>query len=91
MDSFGKKWESGHLSKGEKSLKSLVLHNDNINSFEYVIETLCAVCNHDDIQAEQCAFLTHFTGRCQLKVGTKQELLNIQQQLINKNLSVTID
>ncbi|MCW3805958.1 ATP-dependent Clp protease adaptor ClpS [Plebeiibacterium marinum] len=91
MDSFGKKWKSDHLSKGKESIKSLVLHNDNVNSFEFVIEALVDVCNHDDIQAEQCAFLTHFTGRCQVKRGTKQELTPIKQQLANKNLSVTID
>ncbi len=91
MESFGKKWKSSRLSNDGHSLKSLVLHNDDINSFDGVIDALCEVCEHDDIQAEQCAFITHFTGKCQIKIGTIEELKPIQKQLLDKKLSVTID
>lgn len=91
MESFGKKWKSSRLSKDRYLLKSLTLHNDDINSFEFVIDTLCEVCEHNDIQAEQCAFITHFSGKCQIKIGTIEELKPIQQQLLDKKLSVTID
>ncbi len=92
MVAFGKKWKkSSHLSKGEGNDKILVLHNDNINSFDYVINSLCEVCGHDDIQAEQCAFLTHFKGQCDIKKGTVDELVPLKSKLINKNLSVSID
>ncbi len=91
MESFGKKWKSDRLSKNKQQLKSLTLHNDDINSFEFVIETLCELCEHGDIQAEQCAFLTHFTGKCQIKIGTKEELTPIQKQLQDKKLSVTLE
>ncbi len=90
MVAFGKEWESGHLSKGDSKSKMLLLHNDNINSFDYVINSLCEVCDHDDVQAEQCAFITHFTGKCQIKIGTVEELLPLKNRLLTKNLSVTI-
>jgi ATP-dependent Clp protease adaptor protein ClpS len=91
MESFSKKWESDPLSKGESSRKSLTLHNDNINSFDFVIDSLREICEHDEVQAEQCAFLTHFTGKCQIKLGPEGELMPLKEKLSSKNLSVTID
>jgi len=91
MESFGKKWKSGHLSDSKKQQKSLVLHNDNINSFDYVIDQLCEICEHDNIQAEQCAFITHFKGKCQIKVGSAEELRPYRDILSSKKLHVTID
>lgn len=91
MVAFGKEWESGRLSKNKGNQRLLVLHNDNVNSFDYVINCLCEVCDHDAIQAEQCAFLTHFKGKCQVKVGELDDLLLLQNRLKNKNLNVSID
>lgn len=91
MESFSKKSENEHLSKGGRPQLSLVLHNDNVNSFDYVIDSLCEICEHDDIQAEQCAMLTHFTGKCQIKIGSKEELIPYKDQLSSKKLLVTID
>ena len=90
MEAFGKHWESGHLRKGDRKHKTLMLYNDNINSFEHVIDSLCEVCDHDDIQAEQCAFLTHFKGSCEIKVGSVDELVPLKDRLLNKNLTVSI-
>lgn len=91
MVSFGKKkeWEDSWGSEDE--FKWLILHNDNINTFDYVIETLCEVCHHDEIQAEQCALITHYKGKCDIKKGSIDELLPIRDTLIQKELSVTID
>ncbi|SMO66741.1 ATP-dependent Clp protease adaptor protein ClpS [Saccharicrinis carchari] len=91
MVASGKEWESGRLNKNNGCNKILVLHNDNINSFEYVIDCLCEICDHDGIQAEQCAILTHFTGKCQIKIGELDELAPLQNQLTDKNLVVSID
>ncbi|MGQ1783497.1 MULTISPECIES: ATP-dependent Clp protease adaptor ClpS [unclassified Saccharicrinis] len=90
MVAFGKKWKKDGLSKSNGKQKMLVLHNDSVNSFDYVIETLCEVCDHDDIQAEQCAFLTHFKGQCEIKVGVVDELIPLKDRLLNKNLTVSI-
>ncbi len=87
-------------SKSKKSIKTsdikkggsnLILHNDSINSFNHVIDTLCEVCNHNEAQAEQCAFITHHKGKCDIKKGSREELIVIKEKLINRKLSVTID
>ncbi len=91
MDSFDKKWERGFISNGSKESSSLVLHNDDVNSFDYVIESLCEICNHESLQAEQCAFITHFKGKCQIKRGSLDELRSLKERLSVRNLLVTID
>jgi ATP-dependent Clp protease adaptor protein ClpS len=69
----------------------LTLHNDNVNSFDFVMETLIEVCEHDDIQAEQCTFLAHHKGQIDVKKGTIQYLEPYQLELINRGLKATID
>lgn len=53
----------------EENERSLMLINDDINSFDHVINSLVEVCGHDKIQAEQCAVLTHIKGGCIIKVS----------------------
>jgi len=69
----------------------LILHNDDKNTFDFVIENLIEVCNHDELQAEQCAFITHFKGKCDVKKGDVNTLKPMKDKLISKGLSVTID
>ena len=52
----------------------IVLHNDDVNTFDHVIDTLIRVCKHDDLQAEQCAILVHYKGKCTVKTGSLDEL-----------------
>ncbi len=91
MNSFDKRWKSNFLSNRDEKNNSLVLHNDEINSFDYVIESLCEICDHEIIQAEQCAFITHFTGKCQIKRGSLDELQPLRESLSGRKLHVTID
>ena len=69
----------------------LVLYNDDVNSFEFVIETLIEICGHDTLQAEQCAYITHYNGKCDVKKGTYFSLKPLKDQLITKGLSVVIE
>ena len=48
----------------------LILYNDDINTFDFVIESLVEVCGHEFEQAEQCALIAHFKGRCIVKSGS---------------------
>jgi len=73
------------------SLYSIILHNDDVNSFEYVAMTLVEVCDHDIIQAEQCTYITHFNGKCDIKTGSFSSLEPIKTKLISKGLSATIE
>ncbi|NOU48499.1 MAG: ATP-dependent Clp protease adaptor ClpS [Bacteroidales bacterium] len=72
-------------------LKQLVLLNDDVNTFDFVIETLVEVCHHTPEQAETCAFIVHFKGKCAVKSGSKKELLPYFRTLSNRNLTVEID
>ncbi|MDD2635286.1 MAG: ATP-dependent Clp protease adaptor ClpS [Bacteroidales bacterium] len=69
----------------------LILYNDNTNTFDYVISCLIEVCDHDIIQAEQCAFITHHKGKCDIKKGDYKSLKPMRITLIDKGLKVTID
>ena len=69
----------------------LTLHNDDHNSFEFVIECLIEVCGHEHTQAEQCALITHFKGKCEIKSGTFNSLKPLKEELVNKGLGVTIE
>ena len=68
----------------------IVLHNDDVNTFDHVIETLIRVCKHDAIQAEQCALLVHYKGKCTVKTGTLEELKPQCTALLDARLSAEI-
>lgn len=70
---------------------NLILHNDDHNSFEFVIECLIDICKHQPEQAEQCAFITHFKGKCDIKQGSFESLKPTKDELITRGLNVTID
>jgi len=91
MVSFSKRSEEHNMKGDGSDIRTLTLHNDNDNSFDHVIDTLCEVCEHDAIQAEQCAMLTHYKGSCQIMIGEVDDLLPIKEQLISERLIVTID
>lgn len=69
----------------------LVLHNDEVNTFEFVMDTLVEVCNHTSTQAEQCAMITHYKGKCEVLTGEKNELKEIKDELITRGLKATIE
>jgi len=69
----------------------LTLHNDEINTFEFVINALMEICMHEKVQAEQCAYLTHQKGQCDIKKGNKNFLKAMRDQLIIRGLNVTIE
>jgi len=70
---------------------NLILHNDEHNTFDHVIESLIEVCEHENYQAEQCAFITHYKGKCDVKKGEFQKLSFLKNKLNSKGLTVTID
>lgn len=69
----------------------LILHNDDFNTFDFVIETLVEVCDHEPEQAEQSAYIVHFKGKCSVKKGTYEYLKPRYDVMRNKLLTVTID
>ena len=68
----------------------IVLHNDDVNTFDHVIDTLIRVCNHDELQAEQCALLVHYKGKCTGKTGSIEELTPQCSALLDAGLSAEL-
>ena len=68
----------------------IVLYNDDVNTFDHVIDTLIRVCQHTAEQAEQCAILVHYKGKCAVKTGAYDELKPQCTQLLEAGLSAEI-
>jgi ATP-dependent Clp protease adaptor protein ClpS len=69
----------------------LVLHNDDYHTFDYVIDALMQICDHDLLQAEQCTQLIHYKGKCDVKKGSFSYLRPMKNALVQKDLKATID
>ena len=70
--------------------KDLIVFNDDVNSFDHVIATLIKVCKHTEIQAEQCTWIIHYKGKCQVKRGVFEKLEPICTALLDRGLSAEI-
>ncbi|UOX32892.1 ATP-dependent Clp protease adaptor ClpS [Flavobacterium sediminilitoris] len=68
----------------------IILYNDDVNTFDHVINTLVRVCNHEALQAEQCALLVHYKGQCAVKTGNYEELIPYCSSLLEAGLSAEI-
>ena len=68
----------------------IVLYNDDVNTFDHVIDTLIRVCKHTAEQAEQFAILVHYKGKCTVKTGHFDELKPQCTQLLEAGLSAEI-
>ena len=73
------------------SEKFLVLHNDDYHTFDYVIDALINIFEHDTVQAEQCTLLVHYKGKCDIKKGSYAFLKPMKNALIQRELNATID
>ncbi len=74
----------------KKSNNEIVLFNDDVNTFDHVINCLVVICQHSREQAEQCAWIVHLKGKCVVKVGSFNVLLPICVSLLDKGLSAEI-
>ncbi len=68
----------------------IVLYNDDVNTFDHVIDTLIRVCRHTAEQAEQCSIIVHYNGKCTVKTGEFSELKPQCTQLLEAGLSAEI-
>lgn len=76
-------------SLGEQS--QLIVYNDDINTFDWVIESLMEICNHGYIQAEQLAMLVHFKGKATVKTSTHDQLSPMKDALVERGISAVIE
>jgi len=90
------------MSPSEKTLEELsvntkkenkhqiILFNDEVNTFDFVIDALIDVCDHNLEQAEQCAMITHYNGKCGVKTGNIKDLKPRCNKLLELGLSASI-
>lgn len=78
------------FSTEEAQNYELVLFNDDVNTFDWVIVSLIEVCEHTVEQAEQCAIITHHKGKCGVKSGSYEELEPQCSSLLQRGLSAEI-
>ncbi|PTX59438.1 ATP-dependent Clp protease adaptor protein ClpS [Kordia periserrulae] len=68
----------------------IVLYNDDVNTFDHVIETLIYACDHTAEQAEQCSIIVHYKGKCTVKTGDYEDLKPRCSKLLEAGLSAEI-
>jgi ATP-dependent Clp protease adaptor protein ClpS len=69
----------------------LILENDDYNSFDWVITCLIKICEHEEDQANQCAHIVHFNGKCDVKYGDYDTISTMKEKLKTAGLSVTME
>lgn len=69
----------------------LILYNDDVNTFDWVIESLISICCHERTQAEQCSIIIHNNGKCAVKEGRFDKLRPMCEALLDRGLSATIE
>lgn len=71
-------------------LMDLVVFNDDVNTFDHVINTLIKVCKHTHEQAEQCTMLIHFKGKCTVKNGSFEFLKPMRDSICEAGIDARI-
>jgi len=75
----------------DQHLYSLIVWNDEVNTFEWVIETLIDVCGHTEEQAEQCAMLIHTKGKYAVKHGDYDTLKPMCNSITDRGINATVN
>ena len=76
--------------KDSSAVQDLIVYNDDFNTFDHVINTLIKVCKHEKLQAEQCTYIIHFTGKCAVKKGTFKELRPMKEGILDAGIDAEI-
>ncbi|GGG51459.1 ATP-dependent Clp protease adaptor protein ClpS [Croceivirga lutea] len=78
------------LEEETVDVNEIVLYNDDVNTFDHVINTLISVCEHSPQQAEQCSLIVHYKGKCTVKTGEYNDLKPRCSKLLEAGLSAEI-
>lgn len=78
------------VAEQEDQENQIVLYNDDVNTFDHVIDTLIYACEHTPLQAEQCAVIVHYKGKCTVKSGSYDDLKPRCSKLLEAGLSAEI-
>ncbi len=86
-----REWTETDTLVEEEHLYSLLVWNDEVNTFDWVIETLIEVCGHSQEQAEQCAFLIHTKGKYAVKKGSYDTLKPLCEAITDRKINATLE
>src|SRR5205809_7765274 len=86
-----KNWQETDLATAIEEPCTLIVWNDEVNTFEWVIETLIEVCGHTVEQAEQCAYIIHFQGKYAVKQGSYDDLKPQCDAITDRGIGATIE
>ena len=70
---------------------SLIVWNDNVNTFDWVIQSLVDICDHTFDQAEQCAWIIHYKGKYAVKRGSRKKLKPMREGLVDRGIGATLE
>jgi ATP-dependent Clp protease adaptor protein ClpS len=79
------------LEKEIDQAHHLIVWNDEVNTFDHVIDTLIAICKHTTTQAEQCTMLIHYKGKCDVKKGSFDFLRPMAEAIIDRGIQATVE
>ena len=82
--------EALDVAELESNQNEIILYNDEVNTFDHVINTLIYACEHTPVQAEQCSLIVHYKGKCTVKTGSYEELEPRCSMLLDAGLSAEV-
>jgi ATP-dependent Clp protease adaptor protein ClpS len=74
----------------DQAIHDLIVFNDEVNTFDHVIQTLMDICDHSPEQAEQCTLLVHYKGKCTVKMGSFTELTGMRNAICRRGISAEV-
>jgi ATP-dependent Clp protease adaptor protein ClpS len=90
-DTSTKQWEEIDVLTSVEEPCNLIVWNDEVNTFEWVIDTLMEICGHSHEQAEQCAYIIHFQGKYAVKNGSYDELKPKCDAITDRGIGATVE
>src|SRR6187455_3860194 len=90
-DTSTKQWEENDVLTDHEEPCNLIVWNDEVNTFEWVIETLMEVCGHSPEQAEQCSYFIHHKGKYAVKNGQYDELKPMCDAITERGIGATVE
>ena len=90
-DTRTKQWEETDLLTSVEEPCNLIVWNDEVNTFQWVIDTLMEVCGHSYEQAEQCSYIIHFQGKYAVKKGSYDELKSMCDAITDRGIGATVE
>lgn len=70
---------------------SLIVWNDEVNTFDWVIQALIEICGHTEQQAEQCAVIIDGKGKYAVKEGDYDTLKPMCDAITGRGINATIE